>query len=188
MRDHRVAAAVTAALAGLAVTLVPASPAAAHARLLGTAPGDGATVTAEVTEVRLRFSEPVRQDLTTVRVTGPDGTARGTGGPVAVDATVTQAVAALPAGLIRVGWRTVSLDGHSLQGSFAFTHRAALADAPTAPAPSGGAAPTAAAPAVSASGPGTASAGWIGGVAAGTAALLAATAGLWWRRRRTAAG
>jgi hypothetical protein len=111
----------------------------------------------------------VKQSLTTVRVTGPDGTAYSDGDPVAIDATVTQAVAAMPAGETKVGWRTVSVDGHTIQGSFTFTNRAAAA------------VPTTAAP-ITTSSPG--SFGWIVGGASVAALAAAAVAARWWRRRR----
>jgi methionine-rich copper-binding protein CopC len=199
----RLAAAVLATVTGLAAALIPASPAAAHARLLGSTPKDGSTATKPVAEIRLRFSEAVRENLTTVRITGPDGAAYGEGGPVAVDATVTQAVAALPAGAVKVGWRTVSVDGHTIQGNFTFTNRAAPAD----PAPSASVAASAApaSPTAALASP-TAALASPTGVASPTApsdpggpalaavaaavvaVLIAAAAGLWWRRRRRSAG
>ncbi len=193
----RLAAALIGLLTGLTGVVVLDSPAAAHARLLGSTPKDDSTVTEAVTQIRLRFSEPVRQSLTTVRVTGPDGTAHSDGDPVAVDATVTQKVSALPTGVIKIGWRTVSADGHTIQGSFTFTNRGAPASPdPVASNPAAPAAeptPTVTSPASSidaqhaaASTDTTAGSGRVW-VAVAVAVLVAAGGALWWRRRRASA-
>jgi methionine-rich copper-binding protein CopC len=58
---------LAAAGTGMLAVLVFASPAVAHARLLGSTPEDRGTVTEPITEIRLRFSGPVKQSLTTVR-------------------------------------------------------------------------------------------------------------------------
>jgi hypothetical protein len=197
MNDSRlmspIAAALTGLLTGLSAVLVLASPAVAHARLLGSTPKDRSTVTAVVTEIRLRFSEPVKQSRTTVRVTSADGATHTDGEPVAVDATVAQKVSPLPAGVITVDWRTVSADGHTITGSFTFTNRAAPPAATSAavnPAPSR----TQPTPAVVSPTAGTIDArpasaaaesagqGWIWIIV--VPILIAAGGALWWLRRR----
>lgn len=200
MSDHgrmsRLTAALTGLLTGLTAVLVLASPAAAHARLLDSTPQDGGTVTKTVTEIRLRFSEPVKQSLTTVRVTGADGAAHSDGDPVAVDVTVTQAVSALPTGVVKVGWRTVSADGHTIQGSFTFTNEAtpptpSTAASPTT-SPSAGPAPAVTSPAAAidarpaSATTESAASGWLWAVVV-VAILTATGCGLWWRRRRARA-
>jgi methionine-rich copper-binding protein CopC len=192
----RLTAAVTGMLIGLLTVAGLASPAAAHARLLGSTPKDGSTVTEAVSEIRLRFSEPVQADKTTVRVTGPDDASAGTGAARAVDTTVTQAVAALPVGEVTVDWRTVSVDGHTIKGSFSFTNRAAPATAtpstgpdsatPTAAPDSTSAAATAGAgsPVPVSADSDSAGSGWVPVAVAVPAVLAAAAVGMWWWRRR----
>lgn len=201
MKDHgrmpRITTAVTGVLTGLAAVLVLAAPAAAHARLLSSTPKDDSTAVKAVTQVTLRFSEPVKQSLTTVRVTGADGGAHSTGGPRVVDDTVTQQVSALPAGVVKVGWRTVSVDGHTIEGSFTFTNRVAppspsAEPSPPAasPAPTTSSAP--AAPAATTAAPGMQpasgdSGSTVAGFFTGLAVVLAAgLVALWfWRRGKS---
>jgi hypothetical protein len=105
---------------------------------------------------------------------------------------LTQAVRPLPPGMVRVAWRTVSADGHPVEGQFTFTNAApAPVPASSSGPPSAGPPttasslePTAAAPTVHDTGSG--GLGWI--VTGGVAALLALLGGaLWWRRRTTTA-
>lgn len=116
---------VTAAVLGLlAVVLFPAAPAAAHAKLTGSNPQAGQMITATLPAITLSFSGPVKPDLTTIVVAGPDGVSRSTGAPTLADVTLTQPVTALPPGQVKVTWRTVSADGHTISGSFDFTNAA----------------------------------------------------------------
>lgn len=109
---------------------VPAAPAWAHVSLLQATPQPGSVITTPVPEVSLLFSEPVRAEFTTVLVAGADGESYADGGPRVVGATVNQPVRALPAGAIRVAWRTVSRDGHPVEGEFRFTVAAAAGPEP----------------------------------------------------------
>jgi copper resistance protein C len=174
----------------LALIVLPTSPAVAHAELKSTDPKADGTVAAPLTQVTLTFNQPVKQDLTSVVITGPDGVAYGDGAARAVNVTVIQAVKPLPQGRVTVGWRTVSADGHSIQGQFAFTNTAAPAASPTASSPSP-APPTPAAPSDSAiaiaprsdeSSMGTV---WI--AAAGGLAVVAIVGGFLLLRRRSGA-
>src|SRR5258706_14317873 len=107
---------VIALLTALAVVAVPASPAWAHAKLQRTSPASGATVTEAITTITLTFNEMVKQQQTTVTVTGPDGISYSDGSARSVDKSVLQAVKPLPAGAIHVVWKTVSPDGDPIQG------------------------------------------------------------------------
>jgi methionine-rich copper-binding protein CopC len=111
---------------------VPATPAWAHAKLQSTNPAANTNVTATIAAVTLTFNEPVRQQDTTVTVTGPDGVSYSDGAARRVDNTVTQAIKPLPVGAITVAWKTVSPDGDAISGTFAFTN---AAPPPTSAAP-----------------------------------------------------
>jgi methionine-rich copper-binding protein CopC len=201
-----VTAVIVTALAVTAMTVAaPAAPAMAHTVLSRTAPAAKSTVTRPVTSVTLTFTGLIKKPGTAVAVTGPDRASYSDGDPQVLDRTVTQKVRPLPVGAITVAWRTVAGDGHPLQGSFAFTNRAAppaasppAATAPTATAPTAtppAASPPAvtapavapagqsAEPAARAGGDGSTSAlVWAGIAVAGL--VLALLGGLlWWRRR-----
>ncbi|GIJ43804.1 hypothetical protein Val02_06900 [Virgisporangium aliadipatigenens] len=177
------------AVAVLALVVIPVSPAAAHAALQSTDPKADSTVSQALTQLTLTFNQQVKQQFSEVVVTGADGAVYGDGAPRSVDSNLVQGVKPLPVGKVTIGWRTVSADGHAIQGQFAFTN----AFAPPAPSPSPVAssappAPTAAATtggAVSTTPKSDESSGsglWIGLVAA--LVVVAALGGvLLWRRR-----
>ncbi|GIE76365.1 hypothetical protein Aph02nite_23150 [Actinoplanes philippinensis] len=160
---RRLPAAVVAAV--LAV-LAPGTPAWAHAQLVSADPANGATVSSAPAGVTLEFSERLNPDFTTV-VVSDAVRQRVAAGPVTVDGArgAVAFSAALGNGTYTVAYRVVSVDGHTVQGSYPFT----LAD-PDLPAASPASAPAAAAPAA---GPGGA-----GGllIAAGGAVVLLAVA------------
>ncbi|GGM77154.1 copper resistance protein CopC [Dactylosporangium sucinum] len=174
-----VRALLAAAAAATLLLLAPAQPAWAHAKLLRTDPADGATVTAPVAAVTFTFNEMVQQRFSTVVVTGADGASYSDGAPRSVDKTLTQPLKPLPGGAVRVAWRTVSADGHPIEGQFTFTNAAA--------------APSSAAPPPSTPGAAPATVDSVGGRAWGVAGavvlvvvLLLAGGALWWRRRTSA--
>jgi copper resistance protein C len=190
MRLHvTLRATLAAAAAALLVMLLPAQPAWAHAKLVKSDPADGATVTAPLTAVGFTFTEMVKQQFSTVVVTGADGVSYSDGTPKSVDKTLTQPVRPLPGGAIRVVWRTVSVDGHPIEGQFTFTN---AAPAPTGADPSGP--PPATEPAAPSSSTLTAATDptldvggdrtvlWLalGGIAV---VLVLAGGAFWWRRR-----
>ncbi|MGY0235279.1 copper resistance CopC family protein [Longispora urticae] len=106
---------------GLVAAASVATPAWAHARLLSSTPTDGAAVTGTVEAVTLTFSDPLKEQFTTVVVTGAGGASHAEDAPQVRGTTVTQRVRALPTGQVRVAWRTVSKDGHPVEGAFTFT-------------------------------------------------------------------
>ncbi|GAA2326085.1 copper resistance CopC family protein [Dactylosporangium salmoneum] len=172
--------------AALLVLLVPAPPAFAHSTLLKTDPADGATVSAPPAAITLTFNENIKQQFSTIVVTGADGASYSDGAPHAVDKTLTQAVKPLPTGAVKVAWRTVSADGHPIEGRFAFTNAAsappAAAGAMTAAAPTE--APSSPQPTAVAEPAGDGgSSGWLWAVAGGVAVVLLAAGALLWRRR-----
>ncbi|MFF5235276.1 copper resistance protein CopC [Dactylosporangium sp. NPDC000521] len=191
MRLHATlrAALATAAVA-LLVLLAPPQPAWAHAKLVKSDPANGATVSAPLAAVTFTFNEMVKQQFSTVVVTGPDGVSYSDGTPKSVDKTLTQPVKPLPAGAIKVAWRTVSVDGHPIEGQLTFT---TAAPAPTSAAPSSAPPATSAAPATtSAAAPAVAAdpassdggpSGLIWVVLGVVVALVLGGGALWWRRR-----
>jgi len=127
-----------AALLAAALSVLPATPAAAHSALLSTDPADGATLSTAPTQVSLVFNEDVAPQFVDGAITV--GTAPATAVTAAVDAGTV--VLAVPDELIqdsatqpwRVDHRVVSADGHPISGSVSFTVEAApAAVAPVAP-------------------------------------------------------
>jgi copper transport protein len=106
----------------IAIVVVPASPAGAHAILLRTEPSPQTTLSSAPAAVRLDFSEPVEVAFGAVRVFDVDGTAVD-GGPVRRAQGNRQVSVALPRlndGTYTVTWRAVSDDGHPVSGGFQF--------------------------------------------------------------------
>ena len=117
----------TAALAGLcAISLAAASPQPFHAHLTRSEPMADSTVTTAPTTVKLWFSEAVQVAVTTIRVQAHDGSSmtsapvhqQGTGAAAPLIATLPHPLAN---GRYTVTWRTMSADGHAVNGTFAFT-------------------------------------------------------------------
>jgi copper transport protein len=113
-------ATLLAALATFAA--LPAAPAAAHARLVGTSPSADQLLDAGVDVVELTFDEPVEAVEGAVEVYGPEGdrvdeatTETADGGAV-----VRAPVEAEAQGTYTVAWRVTSEDSHTLTGSFVF--------------------------------------------------------------------
>jgi methionine-rich copper-binding protein CopC len=127
----------TAALLAVVVSsvLAIAAPAWAHTELLDTSPANQAEITAEITEVTLTFSGPVRGDGSTVTVTGPDGRSYHDGAPSVIDFVVHQPVTGLISGEYRVDWAVVAGDGHTMSGQFTFQVSLPAPPSPTEPAP-----------------------------------------------------
>lgn len=110
---------VTACLCG---ALAVPTAARAHITLLRSSPSAAANLTVAPGEVRLTFSERPEPVLTGITLIGPNGS------PVVLDSLVIDgnvAVAGirgpLIAGIYRVEWRTVSRDGHPVQGAYDFS-------------------------------------------------------------------
>lgn len=105
----------------LALLLVPAAPATAHAVLVSSSPGANAVLPSAPTEVVLTFSEPVREVPDKVRVIGPDGRRVDRGKPVFEGAVVTVPVDPGPAGTYLVSYRVVSADSHPVSGGYTYS-------------------------------------------------------------------
>lgn len=125
------ATAVLTPLVGAVLLLASPSPAAAHDTLLGTEPAASAALDAPPTQVQLTFSADQLAVGAVVEVTGA-GAAWGDGTPVVAGSVVTQALLpGMPAGEYTVTWRSVSGDGHPVEGAYTFTV-AGVADAAAA--------------------------------------------------------
>ncbi|SFD20593.1 copper resistance CopC/CopD family protein [Streptomyces aidingensis] len=133
------------ALAAVALLLLGAPSAAAHASLSGSDPEDGAVVPQAPAEVRLTFTEEVAVSAESVRVLDPDGNRADPGAaPGRVPGEgFTYAVPLLDGlgdGTYTVVWQVVSADSHPISGAFTFSIGAASERAAevTVPEPGGG--------------------------------------------------
>lgn len=125
-----------------AVIAAPAAPASgappllAHPNLRRSVPAAGDTLHASPRELRLTFTEPVEESLSSIRLLDAAGQ------PVALPAVaglsadaatlVVTVKAALPPGTYTVAWRVAGSDGHPVRGRFTFVV-AAPANAPVLP-------------------------------------------------------
>ena len=107
-----------AAVAALAAAVAPA--AWPHARLLSTAPSDGAVLATAPKQVVVRFDDKVRPLGGTVVVRNNDRSAVVAGKPRSVGDDVVIPLRRLADGDYSVRWRVLSDDGHTIQGVFAF--------------------------------------------------------------------
>lgn len=128
---------VAAALAALALVLLGAAPAAAHAELVGSDPAEGAVVDAAPSAVTLTFNEPVRLTPQEIAVYDADGdpvasTAGASGTAVTVGLTDAEDLAD---GTYVVSWNVLSDDGHPVSGALTFSVGAPSASVAAPPAP-----------------------------------------------------
>ncbi len=101
--------------------VVTAGPAAAHAELVSTDPGEGARLDEVPAQVTLRFTEGVSLGAGYARVLGEDGERVDTGAASVDGGTVTVPLRAdLPEASYVVTYRIVSADSHPISGAFAF--------------------------------------------------------------------
>ena len=110
-----------AALAGAAICVAVAGPAAAHTELIGSSPADGATLTTAPTEVLLEFSQAVQTEFGQVAVLDDAGTHHEQGGPQIAGAIVTQSLDKLVPGAYQISYRVGAADGHPITGTLTFT-------------------------------------------------------------------
>jgi methionine-rich copper-binding protein CopC len=106
-----------------ALSLVGASQALAHARLLHATPKAGETVKASPAALRLAYSESIDLAKSTVAVAGPAGPVAT--GPLALDPKNDRVVivpikAKLAAGAYKVSWGMTTADTHHTEGDFSF--------------------------------------------------------------------
>lgn len=109
-------------LAGVAVAAL-ATPASAHNVLVGTNPGNGASVSVGPSQVKFNFNAPVQRGDDTIVVLGPKGThwERTPHATVLGDSVSTQVAPLGPAGVYTASYHIISADGHPVSGDITFT-------------------------------------------------------------------
>ncbi|MGK5671343.1 copper resistance CopC family protein [Micromonospora sp. URMC 106] len=185
---------VAAALAAVALLLVPAAPAAAHNTLRSASPAKEARLATAPTRVTLTFLQKLDPAFTTVALTDAAQERVPTGEPVVTGTTATATIdRPLADGTYTVAYRVVSPDGHPVQGSYRFTVAGPSASAGAAvTAPSS--APAALDPSTTSADPAVASGSRNGGagtpvlvMAAGVLAVVVGGVAILLRRRRASA-
>ncbi|MGY1706115.1 FixH family protein [Geodermatophilus sp. SYSU D00697] len=107
--------------AWLGAGVATAPPAAAHAELVSTDPGEGARLAEMPGEVTLRFSEGVSLGAGYARVLTSGGERADTGSPRVDGGTLTVPLrSGLPDDGYLVTYRVVSADSHPISGAFSF--------------------------------------------------------------------
>ena len=126
-------------LAVLVAVLLPSSPAWAHNLMVGSDPAAGAELTSAPKKVTLRFLQTLNTEHTQIVVSDASKRVVPTTKPTFVRNTGTVTFGPdLANGTYTVAYRTLSVDGHVVEGSFPFT--VADPSKPAAPAPSAAAA------------------------------------------------
>jgi len=110
------------ALGVVLAVLLPGTPAWAHAQLVSSDPVKDAALAKAPTSVALVFSERLNPDFTTIVVSDAAGRRVPASTP-AVDAVTGTVTLSQPLGngVHTVAYRVVSVDGHTVQGSYTFT-------------------------------------------------------------------
>lgn len=117
-------------LVALLAVLFPATPAAAHARLVGSQPPGGATLAEPPAEVTLEFSERIEASFGGVQVFDPAGARVDAGDAQIAGTSVRVALQPLETpGTYTVAFRIISGDSHPVESRFAFVYQ------PPTPAP-----------------------------------------------------
>lgn len=143
---HRRSAAPRAILVGLVTAvalLLGASTASAHDTVIGTAPGDGETLTTAPTQVTVETSAVPQSIGSRMVITASDGTVLFDGEPTIADRVASVELPAVPNDSYQVAWRLVSSDGHPIDGTFGFVVDDPAAVAPTEDPTTDAATPTA---------------------------------------------
>ncbi|WPF82271.1 copper resistance protein CopC [Sanguibacter sp. 4.1] len=143
---HRRSAAPRAILVGLVTAvalLLGASTASAHDTVIGTAPGDGETLTTAPTQVTVETSAVPQSIGSRMVITASDGTVLFDGEPTISDRVASVELPAVANDSYQVAWRLVSSDGHPIDGTFGFVVDDPAAVTPTEDPTSDAATPTA---------------------------------------------
>ena len=107
--------------------LAAAESAAAHDSLLSSSPADGETVTDELSQITLTFTNtPMAGVEHIIQVTDPTGTIVSNGETVISGNDLTTKFVPAREGAHEVAWQAVSVDGHTISGEFVFTYAGPL--------------------------------------------------------------
>jgi methionine-rich copper-binding protein CopC len=117
--------ATTASLAAAGLVMI-ATPAVAHDGVIESTPADGSTVSTELTEVSMRFSDELLDlgggGVFIIQVTGPDERFYNVD-CVTVNADVASTEVSLgETGEYVVNWQVISSDGHPTSDTFSFNY------------------------------------------------------------------
>lgn len=126
-----------AALAALAIALLSAPVAYAHAVLVASDPVDGARLASSPSAVHLTFDEPITPIPGTIQVVSSTGSRVDTGATLRSGATVVDLplLPNLPRGSYTAMWRVISADTHEVSGSISFGVGQDPLSAPSQPVP-----------------------------------------------------
>lgn len=104
----------------VAMGLLGAGPASAHAALVGSDPGNGASLAAAPTTMTFTFNENIAQPAY-IAIKAPDGTQVEVSDVRAVDEAVTATIADVDQrGTYSASYRVVSSDGHPVTGTITY--------------------------------------------------------------------
>ena len=110
---------------GLAASLLVATTASAHPKLLSANPAPKTVIIGSPTVIQLNFSEPVYPKLSGLVLKSATGAALATGKPLqdpkSKRSLMVPVTGKLSSGAYRVDWHAVSTDTHHVQGSFGFS-------------------------------------------------------------------
>lgn len=117
----------------VALLLLTAQGAFAHATVVATSPGDGQILSTAPHQVSMTFDEPVQLQFGALRVFAPNGARVDNGTPSHPGGHADQVTVGLDTGsgtgTYTVAWRVVSADSHPVQGAFTFSVGKASASA-----------------------------------------------------------
>ncbi|AGL14136.1 copper resistance CopC family protein [Actinoplanes sp. N902-109] len=127
---RRVSTVLAASVAAL-VLLLPGTPAWAHNVLISSSPARDATLATAPDAITLVFAQKLNPDFTTVVLSDAARQRVPASVPEVADtkATITPS-GTLGGGAYTVAYRVVSVDGHTVQGSYSFTVSGPAASAP----------------------------------------------------------
>lgn len=119
---RRPLALLCALLGAVALLLATVQPALAHDELTGSDPASGASLETAPGKLTLTFSGNVSDIGHEIHVTDPEGKEITTGEPTVDRTRLTQRLKEDGApGTYTVVWRTVSQDGHPIEGNFTYS-------------------------------------------------------------------
>ncbi|MGC0366832.1 methionine-rich copper-binding protein CopC [Rhodococcus sp. 27YEA15] len=113
---------VAVGLLAMLSTMLGVGTASAHSAVVGSNPGNDASVATGPDQVSVTFNEALQEQFAALTVTGPDGNLWTKSDPAVQGATVSADLGELgPAGTYTIAYRVTSADGHPVSGTIAFT-------------------------------------------------------------------